>query len=194
MPFRTEAPAGLTTDTFVLRPITADDAALDHAAVMETRDFLRVWEQTSWPADDFTVAANRADLEGLEERHSDRRAYTYTVLDPTGTECLGCVYLMPPDASMYDGARITPVGDHRWDDHAAAVYFWVRASRLPDGTDRTLLDALRRWLAQDWDLGPHVFVTHEQLTRQVELLADAGLQLRFTVEEAGKPGRYLAFG
>lgn len=194
MPFRSTAPAGLTTDTFVLRPITAADAERDHAAVMESRELLRVWEQSTWPTDDFTVADNRADLAELELRHAEGRAFTYTVLDPAGSECLGCVYLMPPDASMYDGARITPVGEHRWAEHDAAVYFWVRTSRLAAGTDRALLTALRDWIARDWDLGPHVFVTHEQLTRQVALLADAGLQLRFTVEEADKPGRYLAFG
>ncbi|MDF2510059.1 MAG: hypothetical protein K0Q52_3918, partial [Microbacterium sp.] len=42
-------PAGLRTSEFVLRPITADDAERDHAAVMETRDDLRLWEQSTWP-------------------------------------------------------------------------------------------------------------------------------------------------
>lgn len=196
MPFenlRSEVPGGLTTDDFVLRPIVAADAELDYAAVMESRDYLRTWEQSTWPEDDFTVAANRKDLEKLEQRHASRRAFTYTVLDPAGTQCLGCVYLMPTDARMFAGARITPVGDDRWNDYDAALYFWVRRSRLAAQLDRVLLDALRSWLANDWSLGGHLVVTNQQFAQQVELIERTDLQLRFEVEEPGKPGRYLAY-
>jgi hypothetical protein len=188
-----DVPEGLTTEEFVLRPIVAADAELDYAAVMESRDYLRTWEQSSWPEDDFTVAANREDLEKLEQRHANHQAFTYTVLDPAGTECLGCVYLMATDARMFAGARITPVGDRRWADYEAAVYFWVRRSRLAAGTDRALLDALRTWIAQDWNLGGHVIVTNEQFAQQVDLIGQTDLRLRFQIEEANKPGRYLAY-
>lgn len=188
-----DAPEGLTTQDFILRPIVAADAEMDYAAVMESREYLRTWEQSSWPADDFTVAANRKDLELLERRHGDREAFTYTVMDPAGTECLGCVYIMPPDARSFAKARITPVDDRRWEDYDAAVYFWVRRSRLATQTDRMLLDALRAWLAQDWSLGEHLFVTNEQFAQQVAMFELANLQLRFTIEEPNKPGRYLAY-
>jgi hypothetical protein len=188
-----DAPEGLATDDFLLRPITAADAELDYAAVMESREYLRGWEQTGWPEEDFTVAANRDDLEMLERRHAAREAFTYTVMDPTETECLGCVYLMPPDARSFTGARITPVGDHRWEDYEATVYFWVRESRLATATDRALLDALRAWLAKDWSFQGHLFVTSELFVQQVDLIGRTDLRLRFTVEEPGKPGRYLAY-
>jgi hypothetical protein len=48
-----QVPAGLRTAEFVLRPIVADDAEKDHAAVMETREDLRLWEQSTWPEEDF---------------------------------------------------------------------------------------------------------------------------------------------
>jgi hypothetical protein len=188
-----DAPDGLTTDGFTLRPITAADAELDYAAVMESREYLRGWEQTGWPADDFTVAANRDDLEKLERRHAAREAFTYTVMNPAETECLGCVYLMPTDARSFAGARITPVGDGRWDDYEAAVYFWVRKTRLGKATDRALLDALGAWLAEDWSLRGHLFVTSELFTQQVDLIGRTDLRLRFTIEEPDKPGRYLAY-
>ena len=54
-------PHGMRTEDFVLRPILASDAERDHAAVMETRVELRLWEQTAWPEDDFTVEANRVE-------------------------------------------------------------------------------------------------------------------------------------
>jgi hypothetical protein len=196
MPFENvelRVPEGLTTDDFMLRPIVAADAEMDYAAVMESREYLRAWEQSTWPEDDFTVAANREDLEKAERRHANHEAFTYTVMDPAETECLGCVYLMPPDARMFARARITPVGSHRWDDYDAAVFFWVRKSRLAAEMDRVLLDALRTWLAQDWSLGGHLFVTNEQFAQQVELIEHTDLQLRFEIAEPDKPGRFLAY-
>jgi hypothetical protein len=186
-------PEGLTTDDFTLRPIVAADAEMDYAAVMESREFLRKWEQSSWPEDDFTVAANRNDLEKAERRHAHREAFTYTVTDPAGTECLGCVYVMPPDARMFARARITPVGDRRWDEYGAAVYFWVRESRLATGSDRVLLETLRAWLARDWRLGRHLIVTNEEFDQQVDMIEHTDLRLRFEIEEHDKPGRYLAY-
>ncbi len=192
---RRSIPAGLKTEEFFLRPILATDAARDFAAVMETRVDLRVWEQSSWPADDFTVEANRQDLADLEQRHVDRRAFTYTVLDPGGTECLGCVYIFPTTATFLAKASVTSVvEDARWAEVDAVVYFWVRESRIPSDLDARLLAAIEPWLAEDWALARTVFVTNERFERQVQLLERAGLQVNFELREPGKPAKYLVYG
>ena len=201
MPFthmETDPPDGLTGPGIMLRPLLASDAELDYAAVMESREALRPWEQTGWPADDFTVEENRQDLEMLQRGHEHRERFTYTVLDPsgrTGMECLGCVYVMPPDSRSFVKPTVTiaAVGEHQWEDYGAAVYFWVRSSRLATHLDRTLLDALRMWFAQDWNLGRVLFVTNEEAVQQVETVEAAGLHLRFTIAEPGRSGRYLAY-
>ncbi|OMH37106.1 hypothetical protein [Tersicoccus sp. Bi-70] len=186
-------PAGLTTDEFVLRPITAADAEMDHAAVVETREHLRLWEQSSWPEDGFTVEANRADLVDIEERHAARRAFTYTVLDPTGTSCLGCVYVFPTDATFLARSTVTAVADRAWADVDAVVYFWVRASRMATGMDGRLLAALRAWF-DEWELDTTVYVTNEQFVQQAELLLRTDLTVWFELREPGKTGTYLVFG
>ncbi len=188
-----DVPEGLATSDFVLRPIVAADAELDYAAVMESRDYLRFWEQSSWPADDFTIAGNLEDMEKLERRHANREAFTYTVMNPAGTECFGCVYFMPSDARSFTRASITPVGNRRWDDYDAGVYFWIRKSQLAAEMDRSLLDALRTWLSDDWKFLHHLFVTNEQFAQQVDMFEKAGLQRSFEIAEPGKPGRYLAY-
>ncbi len=58
----------LGSDEFVLRPVTVDDAEADHAAVMDAQTQLRLWSQSDWPADDFTVEENRADLLAMQHR------------------------------------------------------------------------------------------------------------------------------
>ncbi|MEJ7650948.1 MAG: hypothetical protein WKF57_18200 [Nakamurella sp.] len=187
-------PTGLRTDHFVLRPITADDAPNDYDAVMETREHLRLWEQSTWPADDFTVEANREDLAGLELRHTEHRAFTYTVLDPGTAECLGCVYVFPTSATFLTKCTVTPMGVEEWDDVDAVVYFWVRSSRMDLRMDAHLLAALRRWFADEWMLENTVYVTNEEFTQQVNLIDSTDLTLQFQFLEPGKPGTYLAYG
>lgn len=194
---REPVPAELPTTEFTLRPITADDAAMDHAALMETRDHLRLWEQSSWPEDDFTIEANRADLADLadlEARHAAGRAYTYTVLDPLGTECLGCVYVFPTSATFLTKATVTPLSGDSWADVQAVVYFWVRQSRMQTGLDGRLLSALRAWFTENWHLERTVYVTNEQFTQQVDLIERTDLTRRFELIEPDKAGTYLAYG
>jgi hypothetical protein len=187
-------PDELRTAEFFLRPIVADDAALDHAALMETRGYLRLWEQSTWPEDDFTVEANRQDLAGLEQRHAEHRAYTYTVLDPVGTECLGCVYVFPTSASFLAKSTVTPVADEEWADVDAVIYFWTRLSQMEAGMDERLLAALRAWFAKEWKVGRAVYVTNEQFIQQVDLIERTDLKLKFELVEPDKPGKYLVFG
>jgi hypothetical protein len=187
------AAAGLRTDEFVLRPIQASDAERDYDAVMESRDFLRRWEQSSWPADDFTVEANREDMLKLERRRAAGESFVYTVVDPAGTRCLGCVYVQPTTSPWLSRARITSLGEADWSAYALAVTFWVRKSRLADELDRRLLDALSSWLVRDWGIANHLVVTNEQFEQQVAMIEQAGYQRRFRLAYPNQSGDYLAY-
>lgn len=188
-----QAPAELRTDEFVLRPIRAADAERDYAAVMESKEFLRPWEQSGWPADDFTVAANRQDLARLAQRHADGESFTYTVLDPTETHSLGCVYLFPTSAPMYDRPRIAATEGEAWSDYEAAIYFWVRTSRLADGLDHRLLAALGPWLARDWGVAKALVITNEQVPHQMAVIEGSGRRLRFWLTFPNETGRSPAY-
>lgn len=187
------APEGLRTDELLLRPIRASDAELDYEAVMESKEFLRRWEQSSWPKDDFTVEANREDMVKLERRHTDGESFTYTVMNTTETQCLGCVYILPTTARLFSRAQITALDGAQWSAYEAAVYFWIRKSRLADELDRRLLDALGPWLAHDWRIANHLIVTNEQFEQQVKMIEGAGLELRFRLERPNEPGKSLAY-
>src|SRR5699024_5210272 len=87
--------AGPRAGEFVLRPITAADARLDCEAGVDSREDLRQWEPSTWPEDDFTVADNQSDPVDLERWNSENLAFTYTILAPSESRCLGCVYILP---------------------------------------------------------------------------------------------------
>ena len=187
-------PSGLSTAEFVLRPIVAGDAQLDYEAVMATRGPLRLWRQSTWPEDDFTVAENRTDLVELEERHVAGRAFTYTVLDPDGTTCLGCVYVFPTNATFLARATVTPVGDATWAEVDAVVFFWVRLDRMQTGMDGHLLAALRTWFCEDWKLTRTVYATSVPFRQQVDLLDRTDLTLQFELLEPDRAAKRLVYG
>ena len=187
------APAGLKTRQFILRPLLGSDAELDYDAVIESREFLRKWEQSTWPEDDFTVAANREDLLRHERQHANGDAFTYTVMNLDETECLGCVYVLPPDAKMFTGAQVTASGAGQWSDCDATVFFWVRKSRLPEQLDRVLLDSLLAWLDEEWSFNAPVIVTNEQFEQQVVMIESTDLSRRFELRIPPAAGKYLAY-
>lgn len=187
-------PPELKTEEFALRPIVVDDAEMDYAAVMETREHLRLWQQSTWPEDDFTVEANRQDLINLEERHAAQRAFTYTVLDPAGTRCLGCVYVFPTNATFLEKSTVIPVGADTWADVEAVVFFWVRLPQMELGMDERLLTALRAWFKDEWKVEKTVYVTSEQFTQQMDLMDRTDLIPKFELLELGKQEKRLVFG
>ncbi|HEY8601285.1 MAG TPA: hypothetical protein VIL85_22835 [Thermomicrobiales bacterium] len=186
-------PTELRTDEFLLRPIRAADAALDYEAVMASKEYLRPWEGTGWPADDFTVEDNRADVVKLARWHAARERFTYTVLDPTETQCFGCVYIVPTGAPLFARKQIAAIDGARWSEYAVVVHFWVRTARLADGLDRRLLDVLGPWLAEAWQIPHHLIVTNERVEQQVSLIESTNRQLRFRLTDPKEPGASLAY-
>ena len=110
-------PAELRTEEFLLRPLRAGDVDLDYEAVMATQETLRRSSGGRWPRPDFTLEENLADLEGHEADFRARRGFTYTVMDPTETHCLGCVYAYPPEDE--DGV-VEPATTRPWSGSGSA--------------------------------------------------------------------------
>jgi hypothetical protein len=80
-----------------------------------------------------TLEENLGDLERHASDFENRSGFTYTVLDRTGGEVIGCVYVYPPRE-----------GD-RWD---ARVRSWVTAERA--ALDVPLRRAVSDWLRDAW--------------------------------------------
>jgi hypothetical protein len=79
-----------------------------------------------------TLDENRADLERHARDFAARSGFTYTVLDPSDRDVIGCVYIYP---------------DKKGDDDVV-VMSWVRATHA--GLDGALRELVSRWLAQAW--------------------------------------------
>lgn len=161
------APTEIRTDRLFLRPLTVDHLALDYAAVMASREQLNRWSQTTWPTPDFTLAENWADLDRHQREHLQGVAFTYTVLDPTESRCLGCVYITPLPASA---AHLYTKGGYK-----AKVTFWIRSDEAGNGLENHLLATLRGWFAAEWPFDQLIYPISQQNPPQADLLRDAGL-------------------
>ncbi len=171
---------GFRRDGFIVRPLLPSDVVLDHEAVMSSREFLFHWEQDPpYPPEDFTVEDNLEDLEQMHGEHVAGTRYTYTVMNDTETQVLGCVYFLPNDDRMYRTARVTSHDGTDLSSVDATVSFWARVSTWADGFERTLLAAVLDWLREDWSLEHPVIVTNEMLDHQIATIESLGLVRRF---------------
>ena len=168
-------PAEKRTARFVLRPLQAIHVELDYEAVMASAEYLHLWSQSTWPAEDFTLAEDLADLQRHEREHLQREAFTYTVLNLAGTQCLGCVYIQPLWPWAADLCAES--------DFAAAVGFWTRTSASPNDLDRYLLDTLRTWFRAEWAFDCIVFTFNPRDERQAVLFEQAEPRLRYKSPE-----------
>ena len=186
-------PDGFVTHEFLIRPLSETDVELDYAAVMESKEYLRKWEQANWPSDDFTLADNLKDLQRHEREHINRESFTFTVMNPAETECLGCIYIFPLTARWLSKAEATPKGETAWSDYEAVISFWIRQSRLAEGMERRLLDVLCPWFEQEWTFDDLLYFTNEAVGQQAAMFERAGLKLQFEVELPKQSAKSLTY-
>jgi hypothetical protein len=168
-------PTGLETDEFRLRMLRASDVALDYQAVMGSQAMLLVKSGGGWPREGFSLEDNLADLELHEREHLERVAFTYTVMNPDESECLGCVYIRPLRAYLQlPKASLDEPGVLGEDE--PIVHFWVLQSRLGDGLEGRVFDALRGWLRTAWPFARVAFRANQKETGQRALFGAVGLR------------------
>lgn len=133
-PDRAELPTG-----HHLRPIRADDVAIDYPAVMGSRE--RLWakygEAWGWPPATMSYEQDREDLAHHEDEIVADETYNYAVLDEGETELLGCVYIDPPDER-------SPAGSD------AVVSWWVVDRHHGGELGRALDEFVPDWLSEIW--------------------------------------------
>jgi hypothetical protein len=131
-----EPPTSLVTERFRLEPLGPQHNEADHAAWMSSIEHIRStpgFRDGSWPPPSgMTLEENLGDLSGHADDFRRRAGFTFTVLDPSGDDVIGCVYLYPSKSEEWD----------------VTVHSWVRADR--PGLDVPLADAVAGWLATDW--------------------------------------------
>jgi hypothetical protein len=136
VPVDFEPPTSLDTGRLRLAPLGPQHNRSDHAAWMSSIEHIRStpgYRDGRWPpTGGMTLEENLSDLRRHADDFARRAGFTFTVLDPSEDDVIGCVYLYPSPSEEYD----------------VRVQSWVRADRA--GLDVPLADAVADWLATDW--------------------------------------------
>lgn len=130
-----DVPTTLDEQGFRLEPLGPQHNDADYAAWRGSIAHIRAtpgYGTRPWPNDEFTIEQNLADLEKHARDFAERTGFTYTVLDPSTGEVIGCVYLYPP---VRDGSDVN-------------VRSWVREADA--ALDKPLHDAVLAWIERDW--------------------------------------------
>jgi RimJ/RimL family protein N-acetyltransferase len=129
-----QPPITLAADQFLLEPLGPEHNEADYEAWSSSIDHIRStpgFTEGRWPHP-MTLEENRADLERHARDFAARSGFTYTVLDPSDRDVIGCIYIYP---------------DKQGDDDAV-VNSWVRATHA--GRDAALRELVSGWLAEAW--------------------------------------------
>ena len=131
-----QVPERLETEQFRLRMLTVNDVVKDYDAVMTSVEHLRgvFGLGSTWPKPELTLEQDLIDLGWHQKEFQKRRSFAYTVMNPSESQCLGCVYIVPTRKGGYD----------------AEVYLWVRKSEFKNGLDAVLFDAVKGWVEKVW--------------------------------------------
>jgi hypothetical protein len=131
-----EPPTSLEKEGFRLEPLGPQHNESDHAAWTSSIEHIRStpgYPDGRWPpAHGMSLAENLADLTRHAADFEARKGFTFTVLDPSVDEVIGCVYLYPSASS----------------EHDVEVQTWVTAARAD--LDEVLADAVAAWLSDAW--------------------------------------------
>lgn len=133
-----DPPAGLELPGMRLEPLGPEHNERDFEAWTTSIEHIRATPgfeggegDDAWPRP-MTLEENLSDLVGHAADFEARRGFTYTVLDASSDEVIGCLYIYPATD----------------DEHDARVKSWVRASR--DDLDAPLRRGVSEWLARAW--------------------------------------------
>jgi len=169
-------PELLQVDDFIFRPLRASDVELDFDAVISSSFMLRAWSQSDWPADGFTLEDNLNDLQRHEQEHLDKEAFTFTIMDPEETFCLGCIYMNSLIQEIVD-LGICQLPDTDEEVFAASVSYWVRESHANREFSSTILERIIAWLNSEWHFNCVVFPVGKTNSIQTKLFVERGFVL-----------------
>jgi len=138
-------PKNYESKTFKVFPTNIEFAQSDFEAVMASRIELRLWSESTWPADDFTLEQNREDLKVHVLDNEAHSAYGFMLYNASETTCYGSLYVNPinPDSFQNDKSD--------YEKYDARIDCWLR-SNLETSLKITLVKELSYWLEKDWGI------------------------------------------
>ncbi len=122
-----EIPQELVLTNCILLPLTIDISEMDYAAVMDMLD------ENGYPLyPNHTLYQNNVDLGYHQKEFQKRASFTYTILNNSRDECLGCLYMYPCDDMEYD----------------VEIDMWIRNKY--SNMEKEVMEKVKEWIMSVW--------------------------------------------
>lgn len=109
-------------------------AEQDYQALLAARLQIRQDLGTDWPADNLTLAENKASLLNDLNAFNQRTNFTYHLLEPGSDRVIGCLYISQRSSAQYQ----------------ASVYYWLTPEFYQSSAHPAIRAALKQWLNSSW--------------------------------------------
>jgi hypothetical protein len=190
---KTKVPKKLETREFIILPLRPRHADLDYKAQSKSKEIL---ERNEFSKELENVSTIEDNLEAVREKraaHVAHEAFSYTVLRPDKSMCLGGVHIESLHLALKE-ANCHPNTLDMVQEDEAVITFWVRQSQIVSNLDQRLLQSLIVWMRKDWPISHFFFQTNRNNKRQVKLFLAAGMRVKFTFSEPDLKTNILLFG
>jgi hypothetical protein len=138
-------PRRIAFDRFVLDVLSPQYADVDYKAVTASADAIRYvfGPDNDWPSATISYEENERDLIRHAREFDDREAFAYVVLDATGKNYLGCLYLRAIKSKTGRDARQAKF--------SAQAFVWM--SVMHDEVSKAhIIEVVSDWFASTWKL------------------------------------------
>lgn len=182
-------PQTLFTSSFCLFPTSIDFYESDYVAVMENKELLRIWSQSSWPEDDFTSEMNKEDLKHHIEDNHHHTAYGYMIYSLDKKTCYGSLYVNP--------IRNTPENYHLTKEEIniinsidARIDCWI--AQLSSDLELFIIKELKNWFESVWKIDIF-FSARKGMDKRIKIYEEIGLTKKLDVKSKNSEMSLLLF-
>lgn len=130
-----EIPQQLELEHCILVPLTIDLANIDYDAVMDMLD-----ENGNSKYPNHTLYQNTIDLGYHQKEFQKKASFTYSILNKSKDECIGCMYIYPCDDINYD----------------VEIDMWIRHKYMD--IEEETMKSVKEWIKNVWPFQKPKFV------------------------------------
>ncbi|MFV2016226.1 MAG: hypothetical protein ACC656_12405, partial [Candidatus Heimdallarchaeota archaeon] len=110
--------------------------------------------------------------------HEERKEFTFTVMDPGETHCLGCVYLKPLDPEII----IELKAKNLFQDQVSVLYFWLRPDLTNKEFARNFFEKIRKWINAEWDFNlVYYYIRGNSTSEDRQIFTEVGMEEKLRV-------------
>ena len=166
-------PKHYSGEAVTIFPTNIEFAASDFDAVMASKEELRLWSDSDWPEDDFTVEVNKEDLQYHVEDNEEHCAYGFMLYDASKTTCYGSLYVNPINRDSFKNTK------SEMEQFDARIDCWIRTD-LEESLKIAIVKELTNWLNSKWPI-QWGFTARPTLPQYQNLYSKSGLKRSLTL-------------